>query len=302
MGVGFFGNKPTCSGDWLGLKPYEIQSFEPLLWPALALFVAVTIGRFVFMRMLIGPLASAACGDGAADAKARRKFREASWRACLYMIACVWAGNCMLFRDLDWMSDSRFFWVGWPNQVVTPEMLSVYAVYVAFYVHQLIFLFFDTKSSDFIALLIHHLITLSIVVASWAIGFTRVGSFTMVLHDVSDVFLEVAKCFNYSQKKHPKLSTGADVAFVIFATTFFYLRLYIYPTRVVHSALFQGCEHVTCVEAPWPIEACWRTGVAIFFYPLLIGLQLLQVFWGYKVIGVVTTVIMGKPLEDPRDE
>ena len=130
-------------------------------------------------------------------------------------------------------------------------MNALYALYVGLYIHQLVFLFIDTRSSDFVQLIIHHAITLFIVFASWLVGFTRVGSFTMVLHDCSDVFLELAKCFNYCQKQHPKLSTGADVTFVIFAVSFFYLRLYIYPTRVVASAAFTACQHVTCVPPPY---------------------------------------------------
>merc|ERR1712216_282173 len=127
---------------------------------------------------------------------------------------------------------------------------------------------------------------------------------TMVLHDCSDVFLELAKCFDYCQKSHPKLSSGADVTFVLFAISFFYLRLYVYPTRVVSSAMFNACEHVTCVswDSPNAFGECAQTGAWLVFVPMLLGLQLLQVFWGYKVLGVIAPVIRGKPLEDPRDD
>ena len=181
-------------------------------------------------------------------------------------------------------------------------MNALYALYVGLYIHQLGFLFIDTRSSDFVQLIIHHAITLFIVFASWLVGFTRVGSFTMVLHDCSDVFLELAKCFNYCQKQHPKLSTGADVTFVIFAVSFFYLRLYIYPTRVVASAAFTACQHVTCVPPPYLLADCMRNRAWLIFIPMLMGLQLLQVFWGYKILGVIATVIRGKPLEDPRED
>ena len=149
--------------------------------------------------------------------------------------------------------------------------------------------------------MVHHVITLTIVFASYCVHFHRVGAFVMVLHDFSDVFLEVAKCFNYSKDAHPKFAVGADVAFVVFAISFFYLRLYIYPTRVLTSAATQACEHVSCIEPPTFFN-CAATTTYPFFLSLLGGLQLLQVFWGWKVLGVIGTVLSGKELEDPRDE
>ena len=208
----------------------------------------------------------------------------------------------MLFNEFDWTHDSLYFWKGWPNIDSTAEMQFMYAMYLAFYVHFLILVFLDTRSSDFVALVVHHVITLAITASSWTMRFTQVGCFTMALYDVSDIFLEIAKCFNYSQRLHPRLSTGADVSFFVFATSFFYLRLYVFPVRIVHSIFFQACEHVTCVGNPWPIEKCLRTGAAIGFVPIVLALQLLQLFWAWKIIGVVASVVRGKPLEDPRDE
>ena len=167
--------------------------------------------------------------------------------------------------------------------------------------HQVVYLFLDTKTSDFPALLGHHIITMAIVVGSWSVSFTRIGAFTMALHDVSDIFLELAKCFNYAKVANPKLGVGADVAFVVFAISFFYLRLGIYPTRVVYSSMFEACPHVSCIEPP-TLANCAPTVTFGLFIPLLLGLQLLQVFWGWKVLGVIVTVLRGKELEDPRED
>ena len=37
------------------------------------------------------------------------------------------------------------------------------------------------------------------------------------------------------------------------------------------------------------------------FLGLLSFLQVLQIYWGWKIIGVIANTIMGKSLEDPRD-
>ena len=275
---------------------------DPLVLPSIASFIGATIGRLLVMRFILHPLAETAVGTDPASAKLRQKFREAAWRAILYVVACGWAVRCALTSDdQEWLYDSQHFWIGWPHHEMTTQMLSIYTVYVGFYVHHMLFLFLDTRSSDFLALAIHHVITLTVTLASWRMRFTRIGSFVMVLHDVSDVFLEIAKCFKYSQKAHPQLSVGADVSFVIFAISFFALRLYIFPVRVMYSTFIQSCTHLSC-DTEFSFYNCWWTGAFAIFFPLLGGLQVLQIFWGWKVLGVVATVLSGKPLEDPRDD
>ena len=88
---------------------------------------------------------------------------------------------------------------------------------------------------------------------------------------------------------------------MVFALTFFVLRLGIYPTRVVYSAIFDACGHVSCIDPP-TVANCAPTVTFGLFIPLLLGLQALQVFWGWKVLGVVATVLSGKELDDPREE
>ena len=113
-----------------------------------------------------------------------------------------------------------------------------------------------------------------------------------------------ARCLRAARaQEHPRLSTGADVSFVVFAITFFALRLYVYPTRVLMSAVHDACGYVSCVP---PAEATWQRcmhfpGYWVFVLPL-VALQGLQIFWGWKVLGVIATVISGKPLEDPRED
>ena len=139
---------------------------DPLVMPSIASFICATIGRLLVMRFVLRPLAEAAVGEGAANAKLRRKFREAAWRATLYAVACGWAFCCVLTSDdRRWVDDSMHFWIGWPHHEITTQMLSIYAAYLGFYVHHMLFLFLDTRSSDFLALAIHHVITLTVALA-----------------------------------------------------------------------------------------------------------------------------------------
>jgi hypothetical protein len=154
----------------------------------------------------------------------------------------------------------------------------------------------ESKNTDYLSLTLHHLITLCLVSFSWYYNFIRIGVYVMALHDISDVFLEIAKCFNYL--KNPKYSKGADIFFVLFAFTFYYLRLYIYPTNVLASVYYDACENK---KVSMYIPNCFNSLELNGFLSLLIFLQILQIYWGFKITNVLIKSILGKDLEDPRD-
>lgn len=59
----------------------------------------------------------------------------------------------------------------------------------------------------------------------------------MIIHDIADVFLELAKVFNYTSKGkgHQWAQPITDALFVMFAVVFFITRLIIYPSQIIYS-------------------------------------------------------------------
>jgi len=300
-----YGFGEPCGDKILGIKAFDRLSFGLFAVPALTVFSVMALLRLLAMRLALRPLAAAAVGPAEADARMRVKFIECAWRTVVYAINSAWAFKCLVLAEVPWLHDSLHFWKGWPEEhVVTPDLLSLYSLYLGIYVHLLFFLFIDVKTSDFPALLAHHMITISIILFSWHFRFIRIGSFVMSLHDVSDIFLEAAKCFNYAKARYPRIGLSADVSFVFFAVTFFVLRLGIFPTRVLYSAAFDACPHLNCagITPDAPLSQCVWFMMWLVPVPLLSGLQLLQIFWGWKIVGVIVTILRGKELDDPRDE
>ena len=123
--MGLFGNKPVCeSYEFSSLKAYEPHSLVPLFVPGLVIFVVATLARLATFALVLKPLSEAAC-PGADLAKQQRKFREASWRACLYAVACGYAVKIMLLDNeyfSQWMADSNLFWAGWPQQEAASDV------------------------------------------------------------------------------------------------------------------------------------------------------------------------------------
>lgn len=62
-------------------------------------------------------------------------------------------------------------------------------------------------------------------------SFFRIGSIILALHDASDVFMEAAKVFKYSEKE-----LAASVLFGFFAFSWLILRLIFFPFWVIRSS------------------------------------------------------------------
>jgi hypothetical protein len=54
-------------------------------------------------------------------------------------------------------------------------------------------MFIEVRRKDWAESFTHHVVTLGLLYYSWYVNFTRPGMMVMLLHDVSDIFLEAAK-------------------------------------------------------------------------------------------------------------
>jgi len=59
----------------------------------------------------------------------------------------------------------------------------------------------------------------------------RIGTITVAVHDTSDVFMEAAKLFKYSENE-----IGASLCFGLFATSWHILQLVIFPFWAIKAS------------------------------------------------------------------
>ena len=53
---------------------------------------------------------------------------------------------------------------------------------------------------------IHHMTTIGLMVLSWSVNLTRVGTLVLLIHDCADIFLEVGQTITeHSKSAFPKL-------------------------------------------------------------------------------------------------
>ncbi|KJE95781.1 longevity protein [Capsaspora owczarzaki ATCC 30864] len=199
------------------------------------------------------------------------RFQEAVWRLIYYTTAFVW--SVYILSGYPWLTDTDYCWIGYPEkQTLDPTIQWIYFIQLGFYMSLLFSQFTDVKRKDFWEMFIHHVVTIFLVAFSYHANFIRIGTLVLLVHDVSDIFLEGAKAFNYL--KYQKL---CDATFVVFAIVFFVARLFVYPRYVLKSAFWD----VRALLNTEPFFGLW------FFNILLWILQALHVMWFITIFKMV---------------
>ena len=57
--------------------------------------------------------------------------------------------------------------------------------------------FFEERSKDYVMMFIHHIVTIGLVAVSYFANYVRIGTVVLLLHDASDVWIDLLKLFNY---------------------------------------------------------------------------------------------------------
>ena len=176
------------------------------------------------------------------------KFVEAMWRFLLYTYFC-YLGYQALFvpKPVSWIVDREGnwgnpeeHWRGWPVQSISTAILFYYNIQLGCYLHQLSWT--EVSRSDALEMILHHIVTIFLILFSYLTNFTRIGASILLLHDSADIFLESAKIFNYISKTEGQKKVGiiCDTLFAIFAIVFLITRLILFPRYCVYSLVFHA--------------------------------------------------------------
>ncbi|XP_054836264.1 ceramide synthase 4-like [Eublepharis macularius] len=207
-----------------------------------------------------------------------QKFCEVSWRSTFYVTSCIMC--LIILHDKSWFWDHRECWTGYPQQPLVPSIAAYYIVQLSFYWSLVINLPFEVNRKDFKELIIHHAATIFLIIYSYCANYLRIGTLVMIIHDASDCFLELAKVFNYL-----KWRWTCDTLFVVFAISFLFTRLVLFPFKLLYNTYYYSMEHHK------PFFGYY------FMNALLMVLYLVQLFWCYLVIQKVYKVLAHGTIE-----
>jgi len=213
------------------------------------------------------------------------KFAEAAFQVIYYAPIMLWGLSICYNAEWFWSFD---FWNGRPNHVMSWEMRTFYMIQFGFYVHSILFLFAETRKKDFVAMLAHHLATSAVMALAYNVNYHRIGVAILMVHDPADVFLNLAKLFNYYGKQK-----ATDNLFIVFTLIWMLTRLTLFPF-MVKSAWGELWDRL---QEPGLLPD------TIICPPLLTVLLILHIYWFYLILLIVRKSLKSKGVQgDIREE
>jgi len=215
------------------------------------------------------------------------------------------------FWDASWWNKSQGgtmnLWIGYPNHSIEVGMIWYYLVQSAYNVDAIISLmehsiviktqspislnkegwkspvvvsWSPTCRGDFQEMALHHVITNFLVIMSSYFRFTRIGSMVFLVHDISDVPVDMSKLANFMKWK-----VTTVLCFVTMLIGWIYCRLGILPFVIFKSVLTESPNLYSDSQLDVLVYQMYLP----FFKILLGGLIALHFFWFFIIarIGIV---------------
>lgn len=126
---------------------------------------------------------------------------------------------------------------------------------------------------------------------SWYANFTRPGVLVMLIHDISDIFLESAKLANYAEQESLSLNL-----FIAFALSWVVLRCVIYPYMIVARVLIDPVNYIALPFNinPQPHYSAFGTMFLVLFF--------LHLYWTYLIFKVIEKQLRTGKADDVRED
>eukprot|EP00804_Cyclotella_cryptica_P021521 CCRYP_005833-RA/>CCRYP_005833-RA protein AED:0.26 eAED:0.26 QI:0/-1/0/1/-1/0/1/0/266 len=140
-----------------------------------------------------------------------------------------------------------------------------------------------TVRGDFREMMAHHIITNLLILGSSYFRFTRIGSMIFLVHDLSELPIELSKLFNFVKWK-----VASAVSFSIMLVMWVVARLGIFPFLIFRSLLLESYEFLVVQGTMDP--AFYSMHVVPFTY-LLGGLISLHIMWFFILLRIGWTLV-----------
>uniref|UniRef100_A0A3Q4GCC7 Ceramide synthase 4b n=1 Tax=Neolamprologus brichardi TaxID=32507 RepID=A0A3Q4GCC7_NEOBR len=146
-----------------------------------------------------------------------KKFGEAAWRFFFYLTAFVAGLSCLVdvmlptvlpvFKVQVFYKKNHLYIC--PPQPMERAHYWYYMLELGFYGSLLLRISVDVKRKDFKEQVVHHLATIFLLSFSYCANYIRIGTLVMLLHDSSDILLEVTcRSFYLCSKSKIKVIYG----------------------------------------------------------------------------------------------
>ncbi|ETS01909.1 longevity assurance proteins LAG1/LAC1 [Trichoderma reesei RUT C-30] len=272
--------------------------------------------RHAVMAFVLSPLAKRC---GIEKRRDRERFAEQTWNIIHYSF--FWPFGIYIWYNSPYYLNMAELWTDWPSREVTGTVKFYFLTQWAFWIQQLLVSLIEKQRKDHWMMLVHHLVTIALVAASYSYHFTRVGNVTMIIMDVVDIVFPLAKCARYLG-----YSRVCDCLFGLFVAVWLATR-HVFFSMVLYSVYFdarsilpRACYRgsMSDLQGPlpqpegwsWMLEpfsqpqgiVCVSSGILNGFFAYLAVLEGLMLIWGYSILQVALRVLGGHNADDVRSE
>ncbi|KAG8903739.1 sphingosine N-acyltransferase lag1 [Tulasnella sp. 403] len=213
------------------------------------------------------------------------RFAEQGWSVAYYIV--YWSFGYYIHYHSPWYPfNLERLWIGWPHVALPREVKFYYLSQLAFWLNQIVILNVEERRKDHLQMMSHHIITTTLMMLSYCMDYTRVGCLILVLFDLCDILLPLAKMLKYMG-----LEPLPDIIFTLFLVLWFLTRQGLYSFVVLSVVR----------DAPRLLpEVHPRVWVV---YTILLGsLGVLVFVWFIMIARIAINVVRGKPAEDTRSD
>ncbi|CAK4080734.1 unnamed protein product [Aphanomyces euteiches] len=211
-------------------------------------------------------------GDPLRKEVTMKKFCDQSWQLVIH--ASMTVLELAVIYDEPWWHDTTTLWnpqsptCDFPEQKFMTKLL--YMIQLAIWIYTAFSCkFLEEIRKDYLIMMTHHAFTIALVSWSYAMGFLPVGVLVLIIHDASDIPLDLVKMANYMKLEDRK-------GWLIY-TSFWENR---------EACCLPHVAHDLSVLFPSPGPPYW-----LAFNVLLVSLFALHIWWILLLLRVLKGVL-----------
>lgn len=214
-------------------------------------FILVPIGRSIICRKTSNRESKIA------------KFASCAFKCAFFVVMGSFEYALLSEQDFTptWLFGTGSTANCWKENYEMPiELTQLFMVSLGYHLHSTIYhCCILERRSDFGEMLLHHALTLWLMVLSYLEGFSRIGLLIVFLNDVPDIFVYLTK--SLGDTVFVKTSI---VSYGFLVMAYFYFRLVVFPISVLPSLLYESRMDLVAL---------------VLYAGFLIALFLLHAYW-----------------------
>ncbi|KIV92065.1 hypothetical protein PV10_06536 [Exophiala mesophila] len=254
--------------------------------------IVLSFTREFIMQRLLQPMAFR---FGIRGRGRQYRFMEQAYTA-LYFSILGPLGLYIMSESPLWYFNTTAMFENYPHRTHTALFKAYYLIQFSYWAQQAIVLvlLLEKPRKDFKELVMHHIITLTLIALSYRFHFTYMGLLVYITHDISDLFLATSKTLNYID------SVIVGPFYGLFICIWIYLRHYLNWTFL--WAVLTQFRTVGPYELDWSREQykCWISQIITFV--LMTCLQVINIIWLVYIIRVARNYVFNNDRRDERSD